>query len=81
MERLKLRPRQLTPAEAVRYGLKKSDRLRCLDPMTNRPLPNEGASVVPSSYWVRRLACEDVELVKAEARAQRRNRAKPAVED
>lgn len=80
MERLRLRPRQLKPDEAVGMGLKKAARARVLDPMTNRPLPDEGQSVVQSSYWVRRLRCGDVEEVKTPARPRAR-RAKPSQED
>ena len=74
MERLHVRPRNLTPEEAVKFDFKKSDRLRVIDPMTHRPLPDEGHSVVQSTYWVRRLNCGDVELVKPAARARARSR-------
>jgi len=69
MERLQLRPRQLTPAEAVGMDRKASARLRVLDPMTGRPLPDKGQPVVQSSYWVRRLRCGDVEHVTRAPRA------------
>lgn len=79
MERLQLRPRQLTPEEAVGMNRKVSARLRVLDPMTGRPLPDKGQSVVQSSYWVRRLGCGDVEPVKPAPRT--RAKPKPSVED
>ena len=33
-----------------------------LDPDTRRPLPNEGAEVRETPYWMRRLARGDVKL-------------------
>ena len=74
MERLRLRPRQLTPAEAVGMNRKVSDRLRVIDPMTGRPLPEKGQSVVPSSDWVRRLRDGDVEHVKPASRIRPKSR-------
>jgi len=73
MERLYIRPRKLKPSEAAAFGLEESDCLRVLDPMTNRPLPEEGQSVVQSSYWVKRLRDGDVEIVKPAARARTRS--------
>lgn len=64
MDRLHLRPRQVKPAEAKSLGLKTAARLRVIDPMTERPLPDAGHQVVPSSYWVKRLRDGDVEPVK-----------------
>lgn len=64
MDRLHLRPRQVTPTEAKSLGLKTAARLRVIDPMTERPLPNAGHRVVPSSYWVKRLRDGDVEPVQ-----------------
>ena len=73
MERLHLRPRKLKPAEALKFGLEESDCLRVLDPMTNRPLPEDGQSVVQASYWVKRLQCGDVEIVNPAPRARGRS--------
>ena len=73
MERLHIRPRELNLYESIRLGRKKSSRLRVIDPMTGRPLPDAGQKVVQSSYWVRRLRCGDIEEVKAAPRT----RAKP----
>ncbi len=70
MTRLRIRPRQLKDTEAVAFDLKKSARLRVIDPMTNRPLPDAGHSVVQSTYWVRRLRCGDVEVVKPTPRSR-----------
>lgn len=74
MERIHLRPRKLKPPEATRFGLEESDCLRVLDPMTNRPLPEEGQSVVHSTYWFKRLRDGDVEIVKPASRARGRSR-------
>ena len=73
MDRLQLRPRQLKPEEAEAFGRKPTERLRVIDPMTTRPLPDEGASVVPSTYWHRRLQCGDVEPVKPASRTRSKN--------
>jgi hypothetical protein len=70
MPRLRVRPRQVTPEEAITFDSKKSARLRVMDPMTMRPLSDAGASVVQSSYWVRRLRCGDVEEVKPASRTR-----------
>ena len=70
MERIHIRPRQLRPAEAIQFGFEESDSLRVLDPMTKRPLPKGGQVVVQSSYWVRRLADGDVEIVEPGARSR-----------
>lgn len=35
------------------------------DPQTKFPLPAEGREVQPTSYWLRRVASGDVELVEA----------------
>lgn len=35
------------------------------DPVTKFPLPAEGREVQPTSYWMRRVAAGDVELVEA----------------
>ena len=74
MERLHLRPRKLKPSEALQFGLEESDCLRVLDPMTNRPLPEDGQSVVESTYWFKRLRCRDVEIVQPAARGRGRSR-------
>ena len=73
MDRLHLRPRKLKPSEALQFGLEESACLRVLDPMTNRPLPEEGQSVVENTYWFKRLQCGDVEIVKPAARARTRS--------
>jgi len=70
MPRLHIRPRQLKADEAANLGRPTSDRLRVLDPMTERALPDGGQQVVQSSYWVRRLRCGDVEQVKSAPRAR-----------
>ncbi len=73
MERIQVRARELKPEEAKAFDRKKTERLRVLDPVTTRPLPNDGAAVVPSTYWTRRLQCGDVELVtKPAARTKSR---------
>ena len=74
MERLHLRPRKLKPAEALAFGLAESDCLRVLDPMTNRPLPEAGQSVVQSSYWFKRVKDGDVEIEQPAARGRGRSR-------
>ena len=61
MERITVRPRNLTAVEADSLGKSESDRLRVLDPQTKRPLADEGQTVTRSTYWTRRLLCGDVE--------------------
>lgn len=73
MKRVHLRPRQLTPEEAENFGMKDSDYLRVLDPMTRRPLPKEGQTVLESSYWYRRIQSGDCEVVKPTARTRGRS--------
>ncbi len=73
MKRVHLRPRQLTPEEAKNFGMKASDHLRVLDPMTRRPLPKEGHTVVETSYWYRRVQSGDCEVVKPAPRARGRS--------
>lgn len=73
MDRIQVRPRQLKPEEAAAFDRKPTEHLRVIDPMTTRPLPNDGANVVPSTYWTRRLQCGDVESVtKPAARTRSR---------
>lgn len=57
--------------------------LRVIDPMTERPLPEGGAWVTESSYWIRRIGERDVTELAAEpeppastqtARRRRRSR-------
>ena len=67
---LTIRPRQLKPGEATSLDLKISERLRVVDPMTQRALPVDGGAVVSNSYWVRRLRCGDVEEVQAAPRTR-----------
>jgi len=75
MQRLQIRPRQLKKAEATSLAMKVTDRLKVVDPMTNRALPADGAAVGPSSYWAKRLHCGDVEEVKKSPRAPAKSRA------
>ena len=74
MGRLHLRPRKLKSSEVIAFGLEESDCLRVLDPMTNRPLPEKGQSVVQTSYWIKRLQCGDVEITEPASRARGRSR-------
>lgn len=37
---------------------------RVLDPDTNRPLPQEGATVSRSQYWLRRIRAGEVQFAK-----------------
>ena len=74
MERIHIRPRKLTPSEAIEFGRDESESLHVLDPMTKRALPKDGQVVVQSNYWFKRLACGDVEIVRPEARARGRSR-------
>ena len=46
---------------------------RVLDPATNRPLPQEGASVSRSQYWLRRIRTGEVQVMKKK-RAERSRR-------
>ena len=46
---------------------------RVLDPATNRPLPQEGATVTRSQYWLRRIRSGEVQVVKKK-RAERARR-------
>ena len=73
-QRLHIRPRQLKPTEVVNFDLPKSARVRVIDPMTGRPLPDAGHSVVQSSYWLRRLRCGDVEEVKQATRTRAKSK-------
>ena len=70
MERIHIRPRKLKPSEVLEFGFDESETLRVLDPMTNRPLPKDGQMVVQTSYWTRRLADGDVEIVQSPARSR-----------
>lgn len=40
--------------------VKPKENLKIVDPVTGRALPPEGAKVVQSSYWLRRIAEGDV---------------------
>ncbi|MBI1383044.1 MAG: DUF2635 domain-containing protein [Planctomycetaceae bacterium] len=50
------------------------DPSKCLyvpDPVTGRPLPEEGAVVESSRYWRRRLASAEVVLVESKAKPEK----------
>lgn len=55
--------------------VKPKDGKRVIDPATKRVLPSEGASVEKTSYWMRRLANGEIEIVQQSAPV-----AKPKVE-
>lgn len=47
--------------------------LRVPDPATGQPLPEDGARVADTSYWRRRIADGDAEIIKAQAEKPRRS--------
>lgn len=50
--------------------VKPEEARRVIDPTTYRVLPPEGGEVSENTYWLRRVACGDVERVSEEAAPQ-----------
>lgn len=55
----------------ARWAEKPSQPLFIPDPVTGRPLPEEGAVVESSRYWRRRLASAEVVLVESETKPKK----------
>lgn len=63
--------------ESARMHVKPArEGLVMIDPASGRQLPPEGALVVPSTYWRRRIADGDAVLVEAPASSPASARAK-----